>query len=192
MSAGADDHAELLKAIARASPMLMAALDAARSVGLSSWCVGAGAVRNLAWDYLHGNDPLPREEIDLVYFDAKEPPNREQDIQDHLARVHPALIWDVTNQAYVHLWYERVFGSAVQPLRSLEEGIASWPEYATCVGLTLTAHDELQVLAPYGLADLFALRVRHNPARVGHDVFAARHSSKRWVERWPQLQVVSP
>ena len=42
----------------------------------------------------------------------------------------------------------------------------------------------------YGLSDLFALRVRHNPARVGHDVFAARHSSKRWVERWPQLQVV--
>ena len=190
MSASADDHAELLKAIAWASPVLMAALDAARAVGLSSWCIGAGAVRNLAWDHLHGHDPLPRDEIDLVYFDATAPPKREQDIQDHLARAHPQFIWDVTNQAYVHLWYERVFGRPVQPLRSLEGGIASWPEYATCVGLTLTVQGELQVLAPYGLSDLFALRVRHNPARVGRDVFTARHSSKRWVERWPQLQVV--
>jgi hypothetical protein len=49
---------------------LMSALVAVRSLGLGSWCIGAGAVRSLAWDTLHGFDkPSALEDIDVVYFD---------------------------------------------------------------------------------------------------------------------------
>jgi uncharacterized protein len=162
-------------------------------MGLSSWCIGAGAVRNVVWDHLHGRSSLsPPEEIDLVYFDPHQPREHEQHIHDALSRMYPSVTWDVTNQAHVHHWYERVFGISVPVLQSLEDGIASWPEYATCVGLCLTTGGQLEVLAPHGLSDLFALQVRHNPARAGQSAFAARHSSKHWVERWPQLQIVAP
>jgi uncharacterized protein len=185
------EQAEALRVIARSSFALMAALIAARSMGLSSWCIGAGAVRNLVWDHLHGRLPSASiDEIDLVYFDPKLAREHEQHVRNRLSSICPDCSWDVTNQAHVHQWYEESFGIAVPALRSLEEGIATWPEYATCVGLSLTAKDELQVMAPHGLTDLFALRVRHNPARATADVFAARQSSKRWAERWPRLRIV--
>lgn len=193
MTASITEHVESLQAIAQASPALMAALEAARATGLRSWCIGAGAVRNLVWDHLHGGSSAsPLEEVDLAYFDPQQPRGHEQHTQEILSRTCPSVTWEVTNQAHVHLWYEQVFGMSVPPLESLEEGVASWPEYATCVGLCLTAQDQLEVLAPHGLSDLFALLVRHNPARVGQSAFAARHSSKRWVERWPSLQIVAP
>jgi hypothetical protein len=37
----------------RSHPGFMAQLRAVRSLGLASWCIGAGAVRNLVWDALH-------------------------------------------------------------------------------------------------------------------------------------------
>jgi uncharacterized protein len=193
MTAATVEHVELLKSIARASPSLMAALHAAHAVGLSSWCIGAGAVRNAVWDYLHGRSHAsPLADVDLVYFDAHQPREHERQVQDHLSRIHPSVMWDVANQAHVHLWYESVFGSSVPALQSLEEGVSTWPEYATCVGLYLTVQSKLEVLAPYGLSDLFALRVRHNPARAGQSTFATRYSSKGWVQRWPHLQIVLP
>jgi hypothetical protein len=79
----------------------------------------------------------------------------------------------VTNQAAVHLWFERYFGHAVPPLASLEEAVASWPEYATCVGLRLEANDAITVIAPHGLEDLFGLLVRRNPVRVSVETYRA-------------------
>ena len=39
-----------------ASDELMAALRVVRSLGLRSWCIGAGAIRSLIWDTLHKFD----------------------------------------------------------------------------------------------------------------------------------------
>jgi len=36
------------------SDALMTTLRTVRSLGLASWCVGAGIVRSLVWDALHG------------------------------------------------------------------------------------------------------------------------------------------
>lgn len=191
MGTNAADQAETLKTVARSSAALMAVLEACRSLELAFWCVGAGAVRNLVWDHLHGKAPSSSiPEVDLVYFDSKAPPEQERHIQGRLLQAHPGVSWDVTNQAHVHLWYERAFGTPVAPLCSVEEGVASWPEYATCIALCLTGRGELEVVAPYGLADLFALRVRHNPARASPAVFGSRHTSKGWLQRWPKLELV--
>lgn len=170
---------------------LMDALRTARSLNLSSWCIGAGAVRNAVWDYLHGYTVVgPLEDIDLVFFDAHKSVQFDREVQTHLNHAHPALKWDVTNQAHVHTWYERDFGTPVTPFQTLHEGIASWPEYATCVGLTITSDDRIQVLAPFGLADLFDLHIRHNPTRASLSVAQHRVRGKRWLCRWPKLQLI--
>ena len=50
---------ERLCHIARSSTWFMAALKAVRDLELPSWCIGAGAVRNLVWDALHDYSTPP-------------------------------------------------------------------------------------------------------------------------------------
>lgn len=176
----------------RSSAELMAALSAARSLGLQNWCIGAGAVRTLVWDALHGHaSPTPLADVDLVYFAPDAPPQRDAELEARLRQLMPALEWEVTNQAHVHSWFMREFGREVAPLLSLEDGVATWPEYATCVGVTLAADDTIQVTAPHGLGDLFELRVRHNPARADVHTYRHRVVSKRFAQRWPLLAIES-
>ncbi|MDI4634992.1 nucleotidyltransferase family protein [Pelomonas sp. V22] len=184
-------HEERLRALALQSPWLMEGLRAARSLGLSSWCIGAGAVRNLVWDSLHGRSGRPElADVDLVYFDAHSmQAGSEQALQQRLQAVCPELPWEVCNQARVHLWFEAHFGHAVAPLQSLEESVACWPEYATAVGLWLDERDEIQVIAPHGLDDLFGCVVRRNPQRVSSETYRQRLAQKRYAERWPQVRV---
>ena len=62
---------ERLVALARATPWFMQALAHARALRLRAWCVGAGAVRNLVWDALHGHaTPSALPDIDVAHFDA--------------------------------------------------------------------------------------------------------------------------
>ena len=102
----------------------------------------------------------------------------------------PDLPWEVTNQAGVHRWFQRKFGHAVEPLQSRAEAVASWPEYATAVGLSLGDHEALRVIAPHGLRDLFDIVVRRNPARVGVETYRRRVAAKRYAEYWPRVTVV--
>lgn len=184
-------HARLVE-IVRESDWLMSALLAARELHLSSWCIGAGAIRNLVWDRLHefsSRSSLP--DIDLVYYDASNlMPERDAELQKKLAAMIPDLPWEVTNQAAVHLWYEQSFGQAVAPLMSLEEGVGSWPEYATAVGVSLRNDNSIHVVAPHGLHDLFAGVVRRNPTRASVSMYRQRVSEKRFSERWPRVRVV--
>jgi hypothetical protein len=181
-----------LRDMAGASAWLAPALRAARGLGLASWCIGAGAVRNLVWDALHGYaEPSHLADLDLVYFDAADlDAGRDAALQRQLCLAAPQIPWEVTNQAAVHLWFEQYFGHAVAPLRSLHEAVASWPEYATSVGLCLHADDTIEVIAPHGLDDLFNCVVRRNPARVSLATYRQRSAQKDYARRWPQVTVV--
>ena len=194
LPAGGDALAQQLVGLVRQSPALMAALQAVRSMDLPSWAIGAGAVRNVVWDHLHGyKQAMAMNDVDVVYYDADHT-SRETEmlVQHRLCQSMPHIQWDVTNQAAVHLWYAQVFGQIVTPLTSLHEGIATWPEYATCVGISLSADDQLQVIAPYGLDDLFAMRVSWNPARVSAVAYSERVRQKAFTERWPRVSVEFP
>jgi hypothetical protein len=181
-----------LTALVRAAPWFMAALRAGRSLGLAHWCIGAGALRNLVWDALHGHAQASAlADVDFAYFDADcLDPARDAALQQRLCQCVD-LPWEVTNQAGVHLWFEQHFGHAVAPLQSLQDAIASWPEPATAVGVWLDAGDALHVIAPLGLDDLLGLRVRRNPARVSIETYRQRCASKRYAERWPRVVVES-
>lgn len=184
---------ERLRHLARSSPWLMPALRAARELDLSSWCLGAGVVRNLVWDALHGyQTPSSLPDLDLAYFDAADvSPERDALLQRRLAEAMPQIPWEVTNQAGVHHWFESYFGHAVAPLTSLPEAVASWPEYATSVGLWLDADDTIHVIAPHGLDDLFNCVVRRNPARVNVATYRQRVAQKNYAARWPRVTIIA-
>ncbi len=196
-----------LIAIARATPWFMAALVAVRATlraslrdtGLTDWCIGAGAVRSMVWDTLQPSaaasawpSALPAlSDIDVAYFDASNLSQKQDaQLQAQLAARLPGMPWEVTNQAGVHQWFESYFGYPVRALRSLEDAVASWPEYASAVGLTLNADDTISVIAPHGLDDLFAMRIRRNPVRVSVQTYQQRIAQKQYTSRWPGVTVV--
>jgi len=146
-------HAETLVRMVASSGRLMAALRYVRSLELRSWCIGAGLVRNLVWDALHGFDPSVPADVDVAHFDAHMPSQLDGALERRLRVLMPGLNWEVTNQAHVHRWFEADLGRIVPPLTSLDDGISTWPEFATCVGVTLAADDSIQVIAPHGLDD---------------------------------------
>lgn len=180
-----------LRAIARATPWCMQALQAVAQLGLPHCCIGAGAVRQLVWDALHGvAHPSAPGDIDVAYFDAADlQPQREAQLRQRLEALLPGVPWEVCNQARVHLWFEGHFGYAVPPLRSLDEAIASWPEFATAVGIHLQPDGGIGILAPHGLDDLFNMVIRRNPARISADGYAQRLASKDYAARWPRVTI---
>jgi hypothetical protein len=190
MTSSSANHEQKLAAMVAASDELMAALRAVRSLGLRSWCIGAGAIRSLVWDTLHGFDRRSAvEDLDVVYFDVKASPEQDAGHEDRLRSAMPGFNWEVTNQAGVHRWLAAALGQVVPPLASLEDGVATWPEFATCVGVWLNEDESLGVIAPHGLDDLFELRVRHNPLRASLATYRQRVAAKRFGERWPRLSI---
>lgn len=182
-----------LASLVAGSSVTMRALSVARSLKLDSWCIGAGAVRNLVWDHLHGFEVATKpEDIDLVFHDATDlSQDLERLLENKLALAAPEFTWEVVNQAAVHRWLTIQAEQRVEPFRSLAEGVASWPEVATCVGISLTALEQIEVVAPHGLTDLFEMVVRWNPTRISKEVFQQRVAKKRFSERWPRVQVLA-
>lgn len=191
--ASEESNRAALVAIVRSTAWLRALLQTVREMGPPGAFLAAGAVRNAVWDILTGKFSTgPRGDVDVVYWADDEPEDAAVKHQSRLHTARPDVDWEVTNQATVHLWHWRTGQRLVTPHASVEAGIASWPETATAVGVRLAPDDAIDVLAPLGLADLFALRLRHNAAQTDVDVFWERVTAKRWMQRWPELQVVLP
>jgi hypothetical protein len=86
----------------------------------------------------------------------------------------------------VHLWFEGKFGEPYSPLSRTAEALDRFTSSTFSVGVRLEADDRLAIVAPFGLEDLFALRLRPNPTRNTNG-FARTAASA--VARWPELTV---
>lgn len=76
----------------------------------------------------------------------------------------------------------------IDPYRSTEHAIATWPSTASSVGVRRQS-GSLVVCAPYGLSDLLGMVVRPNKEIVSRDVY--QEKVQRWQRRWPRLRVIS-
>jgi uncharacterized protein len=197
------DDDVLLRRIVHYSPWLVRVLSVVRDSGLPDAWVGAGVVRDVVWSELYGPgfDPADVHDIDVGFFDPDDL-SRQRDTAATalLERMWtrepepwPAVPWQARNQAAVHTWYDAKFGGApIEPLRSIADAVATWPETATAVAVRLDHHDEVEVCAPLGLADLLDGVWRRNPRRVSVEVSQARLRRHRPEERWPGVRVVPP
>ncbi len=177
--------ADLLSLIA-ADTARMRLLRIVQGLGLPDCWIGAGFVRSVVWDQLHGYPPsLSMGDVDVVWFDrTRAQPDEDLRLETALAAAAPDIAWSVKNQARMH---ER---NADGPYASCEDALRHWPDTATAVAVRLT-DNHLDVLAPFGLDDLFSLLVRPTPAFAGErlPIVRARLQEKRWLERWPRLRV---
>lgn len=126
-------------------------------------------------------------DIDLIYFDNLDLSEDGEEAAAQRVRemfcnlpVKP----DVKNEARVHLWYEAKFGKPIQPFRSIEHAVSSFPTTATAIAIS-TNSATLNIVAPFGLSDLFKGIVRPNKAIVTEDVYVSK--TDRWRKHWPHL-----
>jgi hypothetical protein len=178
-----------LSAVLLQSPRVMEVLRAVRALALADAYVAAGFVRDTYWAYRHAAVHARDQDIDVVFFDPGSSPAADEALAARLAAALPGVRWEVTNQAHVHTWYERYSGVAIARLASTLDGIAMWPEVATCVGVRLREGETLDVAAPHGLEDLLAMRWRPNPCCPDRAAYARRLTEKRIQQTWPRVDV---
>jgi hypothetical protein len=181
-------EAELRAAITD-DPWRIAALGALAVERPEAW-IAAGFVRNAVWDRLHGYaEPTPLADVDVVLFDPAAPDEAdEKRLEARLGARLPGVPWSVKNQTRMHL------RNGDPPYVSLADALAHWLETPTPIAIRQGATGRIEVLAPLGLDDLFALIVRPTavtrarPDKLAQ--FRARMASKAWPERWPRLRVL--
>lgn len=180
-------------AIIRADPDLMRLLDRLRALALPQWRLVAGCLYQTVWNVLTCR---PRgtgiKDYDLIYHDAADLTWEGEDaVIRHVAAATQGCVGpvEVRNQARVHLWFANRFGCAYPQLASADESLRYYASIVHAVGVRLEADDRLDIVAPFGLHDMFAMVIRPNRALAN----AASHAGKGARARsiWPEV-VVEP
>ena len=187
----AERQARLIE-IVRACPALMRVLTVARDLDLPDWRLVSGAVYQPVWNALTGRDAdYGIKDYDLCYFD----PDASWDAEDIQIKRAAALfpppldrLVEVRNQGRVHLWFEEKFGEPYSALSRTDDMLERFVCPAFSVGVRLEADGRIDVAAPFGLDDLFAMRLRPNPRRpINPRGFQKVVISRQ--ARWPEVTV---
>jgi hypothetical protein len=162
-----------------------------RALDLPDWLIMSGAVYQRVLNVLTKRAPdYGIRDYDLGYFDAS---GISYEAEDAVIR-RVAVAFDeplrsaveVRNQARVHVWFESHFGEPYTPLSCTPEALERFVSPMFAVGVRLKHDDRLHIAAPFGLADLFALRLRPNPRRFSVNFSRVAASVTR---RWPEVTV---
>ena len=181
------DPVARLQTLLLGDPLRYEALSAVAALDLPDCWIGAGFVRDAVWDHLHGYATRPPGgDVDILLFDPGTLDDSfERQVEQRLRSAVPGLDWSVKNQARMHL------RNGDDPYRSVAEAMRHWPETATAVAIRLDPAGGVEINSPFGLGDLFALRLRPTPAfrNAKRPVFDERVASKRWLERYKLLRL---
>lgn len=184
---------ERLKEIIRRVPHLMAILNAARELELPDAWLVSGGIYQTVWNVLTKR-PLMHgiKDFDLIYFDGKDLTYEGEDAV--IKSVNNALpdlahLLEVRNQARVHLWYEQRFGQKYRPLDCAIDSLTTYAARTHAVAVQLDQNGQLIVQAPFGLANLFAMRLVPNYVQPNAQTY--REKAERMRTQWPEL-IVEP
>jgi hypothetical protein len=187
-----DPLEDRLKTILQGCPTLMQVMTVARDLDLPDWLVFSGAIYQPVWNHLTGRPPEHGiRDYDLAYFD----PDTTWDAEDAVIRRVAAAFQpplrervEVRNQARVHLWFKDHFGEPYAPLAATAEALDRFAAPACAVGARLERDGDLTIVAPFGLEDVFAMRLRPNPRRISPGLEAIIAKAKA---RWPEVITLS-
>lgn len=181
------DEAAVLEAVL-ADPVCQAILDRVPQLGLAEWWLTAGAVFQNVWNAVEGRPPgYGINDYDLFYFDDSD---LSWEAEDRVISAAAGLFGDlaatieVRNEARVHLWYEEKFGTPAESFASAADAIDAFASTTCSVGIN-RAPEGLQIYAPPGLADVFAMRMRPHRRLAPRSVYETK--VRQYRERWPSL-----
>ncbi|MCB9947505.1 MAG: nucleotidyltransferase family protein [Rhodospirillaceae bacterium] len=178
--------------LVRANPVNAALLDRLADLALPDGGLVSGCLFQTVWNGLTGRPPTYGIlDYDVFYCHTGD---LSWEAEDAVIRRCATAFADlgaevqVRNQARVHLWYPDKHGVACLPLTSSRAAIDTFLCRSACVGIFPAPGGRLDVHAPFGFDDLFAMVVRPNPVR---GTAAAYHrKARRWQQAWPGLTVL--
>jgi hypothetical protein len=97
-----------LRQYLRHNQVIAEILQAAPSLTMANWYLGAGCIAQTVWNFLHGFAPtFGIKDYDMVYHDASDLSLQAQTryrrrVSEFFAHLHAAV--EVHNEARVHLW----------------------------------------------------------------------------------------
>ncbi|WP_040592028.1 nucleotidyltransferase family protein [Mesorhizobium metallidurans] len=178
--------------IVSADPLLGETLKRARGLDLPDWLVVSGALYNSVWNHLTGKPSgYGIRDVDLFYFDESDLSYEAED--GVIARAAPAfaglpLPVEIRNQARVHLWYPLKFGRACPRYTSSSHSLGFFASQTHAVGVRMDNDSQLQLVAPFGLDDIFAFRITPNRVMDNRQTHETKGAQAR--ENWPEITVV--
>ncbi|KAF6811562.1 FAD binding domain protein [Colletotrichum sojae] len=188
-----DEQLAHLRTVLSTNKTLLAVLERAATLNLPNWYLAGGAPSQTIWNFVSGKHPETGiHDYDLVYFDPADLSYEAEDAAiragEHVFADVPAAEIEIRNQARVHLWYERRFGSACPAHASVEAGIDSWISTCAMIGVRLEDGGKWKVYAPRGLSDFFRMVVRPNPQIGRREAYEVK--ARRWMGIWEGLTVM--
>lgn len=183
---------EALKDLLLALPPIMEILHCLQDLNIrDSWLVSGGIYQTI-WNVITDR-PLSHgiKDYDVIYYDGRDLTYDGEDriirqVQDAL----PALghLVEVRNQARVHLWYEQRFGRKYRPLDCAMDSLTTYAARTHAVAARLDRDGEIIVHAPFGLANLFAMRLVPNYSQANQQTYMEK--AARMKALWPELEVI--
>lgn len=155
-----------------------------------NYYVGAGCINQTVFNYLEGKKiDYGIKDIDIVYYDEDTSYEAEDVIIKELSEKLKEIdyLYDIKNQARVHIWYNKKYTLKKTPMLSVEDAISRWGATVTCVGVRLE-NGKLKVFAPYGLNDVFGEVIR--PVKIEFSKEAYYERAKRWQNKWSNLKII--
>ncbi|WP_020590816.1 nucleotidyltransferase family protein [Kiloniella laminariae] len=182
-------YREILLQHLRESQLHRQVLECLHIVFPQGW-VAAGAIRNSVWDALSGIEESPLcNDLDVIYFSPQDTRQKtEREIENRLQQQLPESKtglgkWSVKNQARMHLV------NRDRPYLDCSDALRHWPETATAIAARINNAGQIELLSPFGLTDLFQMKVRPSPHFRDHKLFEykIRQNRKNWRIRWRSL-----
>ena len=180
-----------LSQILRAAPHVMEILKAVRDLRLPDAWLVSGGIYQTAWNVLTGRPLLHGiKDFDIIYFDGSDLSYEAEDAvikEVEAALPDLASMIETKNQARVHLWYEQRFGRPYRPLDCSIDSLTTYASRTHAVAARLEGEDRLVLHAPFGLANLFGMRLVPNYSQLNPETYAEK--AARMKELWPELTV---
>jgi len=191
VNAGRSAQEAFVRTSVLADPVAADVLERAARLGVSDWALAAGAVYQNVWNALTGRPGGHGvRDYDLAYCDVSD---LSWQAEDAVIRRAAALFAglprpvEVRNQARVHLWFEDKYGEARKPVTSIEAALLGYAAPAHMVAVRPRSAGGLDVLAPMGLQDVFAMVIRPARPEALSDDFLAK--AQRMQALWPELRI---
>ncbi|MER8636324.1 nucleotidyltransferase family protein [Mesorhizobium sp. M1365] len=178
--------------IVSADPLIAETLSRVRVLGLPDWLVVSGALYNSVWNHLTGKPSgYGIRDVDLFYFDESDLSYEAED--SVIARAAPVfadlpLPVEIRNQARVHLWYPSKFGRSCPCYSSSSDSVRFFASKTHAVGVRFDTDGRLDLVAPFGLDDIFSFRITPNRVLDSRQTHEAKGARAR--ENWPEISVM--
>lgn len=93
---------------------------------------------------------------------------------------------EVCNQARVPIWFSKAYGVDRQPIVSTEAAVREFASKSHCAAMRLDGSGRPELIAPFGLSELYSLHVRPVPGVANPAGWNKECAAQKVL--WPEIK----